>query len=409
MSSYFKNKSLKQLYFSIFILLLPIQLGKHFWPEWSLVQGVRLDYLSPTIYLTDILTVPFVFLLLKDLVTKRTRWTGMSVGLIILLFINSALAVNPQVVLMTGVKLLQVASVIYFIKVKKLDFKKDFVVPILISSIFVSLIAIFQFTSKSALGGVFYFLGERNFNIQTPGIALVNIAGVDYLRAYSVFSHPNSLAGFLGVVLIAGAGYLKHRDQLIRIGLAIILLALVLTFSKSAILALVTVTIIGFTKFPKCVNRCAVAFAFILSLLMFVSLNYMHTTGIEFLDKRILLNTACLKLFLTSPLYGVGVNNFVLHVSSYTKNVGYWFVQPVHNAYLSILTETGVVGFLLMADYLLSVGNSIRNNKVFILIFIFILITSLTDHYWITLQQNILLLGVLLGFFTKTDNIKYDS
>ena len=30
--------------FLVLILFLPSQLGKHWWPEWSLVDGVRVDY-----------------------------------------------------------------------------------------------------------------------------------------------------------------------------------------------------------------------------------------------------------------------------------------------------------------------------------------------------------------------------
>src|SRR5438045_3586285 len=50
------------LFFYLLFLFLPTQFGKHFWPEFSFVYGLRLDYLSPTIYLTDILTIIiFVF------------------------------------------------------------------------------------------------------------------------------------------------------------------------------------------------------------------------------------------------------------------------------------------------------------------------------------------------------------
>ena len=51
---------LLQILYLIFVFLLPTQLGKHFFPPYSYLNGVRVDYLSPTIYLTDIL----VFLLL---------------------------------------------------------------------------------------------------------------------------------------------------------------------------------------------------------------------------------------------------------------------------------------------------------------------------------------------------------
>ena len=46
---------LHKTFFYLLIIFLPTQLGKHFWPDWTMVLGLRLDYLSPTLYLTDIL------------------------------------------------------------------------------------------------------------------------------------------------------------------------------------------------------------------------------------------------------------------------------------------------------------------------------------------------------------------
>src|ERR1035437_5543578 len=48
-----QNKILYSLFY-LLILFLPTQFGKHFWPNSSFVFGLRLDYLSPTVYLTDI-------------------------------------------------------------------------------------------------------------------------------------------------------------------------------------------------------------------------------------------------------------------------------------------------------------------------------------------------------------------
>src|SRR3989344_9415701 len=50
------------LFFYLLILFLPTQLGRHFWPNFSFVSGIRIDYLSPTLYATDIfILLIFVF------------------------------------------------------------------------------------------------------------------------------------------------------------------------------------------------------------------------------------------------------------------------------------------------------------------------------------------------------------
>jgi len=61
---------MQQVLFSLLLVFLPTQLGLHFWPGWALVLGRRLDYLSPTLYVTDIL---IVFLLIRWVFEKRKK------------------------------------------------------------------------------------------------------------------------------------------------------------------------------------------------------------------------------------------------------------------------------------------------------------------------------------------------
>ena len=44
----------------LFLFLLPTQLGKHFFLPFSYILGVRVDYLAPTVYLTDIIILLLV-------------------------------------------------------------------------------------------------------------------------------------------------------------------------------------------------------------------------------------------------------------------------------------------------------------------------------------------------------------
>ena len=50
------------LLLALIIFLMPTQLGLHFWPLSSLVYGIRVDYLAPTIYFLDILLILFLSL-----------------------------------------------------------------------------------------------------------------------------------------------------------------------------------------------------------------------------------------------------------------------------------------------------------------------------------------------------------
>jgi O-antigen ligase len=64
------------------------------------------------------------------------------------------------------------------------------------------------------------------------------------------------------------------------------------------------------------------------------------------------------QLFVDDPLTGVGVDNFPMAIGIMRvaeSRVPYW--QAPHNAYLQVLTETGVFG---MAAFLLLIGTSLR-------------------------------------------------
>src|ERR1035437_10261792 len=67
--------NLSAIFFYLLVLFLPTQLGKHFWPNFSYVYGIRIDYLSPTLYFTDLLVIGLIlFWVLEVLINaKGTR------------------------------------------------------------------------------------------------------------------------------------------------------------------------------------------------------------------------------------------------------------------------------------------------------------------------------------------------
>ena len=56
---------LEKIFLIGFLVTIPTQLGLHFWPEWSKVAGIRVDYLSPVLYLTDIFWTGWVVLKIR--------------------------------------------------------------------------------------------------------------------------------------------------------------------------------------------------------------------------------------------------------------------------------------------------------------------------------------------------------
>ena len=397
----------------LLIFLLPTQLAIHFWPNFAFVFGIRVDYLAPAIYLTDII---FVYLFVSWL--GRAGWGILwkSIGkhkvFLILLFIfaliNCTLSPSFTVSFIKWIKLIEVSSFAFYVWARKDIFESRGVLNVLFGSlVFFSLIGILQFVNSGTLGGIFYYLGERSFNILTPGIALGQIAGSSFLRAYSTFPHPNALSGYIVAALLILFGRYFFKPTLVKtVGVGIIIAAFVLTISLSAfvglVFCLITYLIIN-KKIIKKINATPLLLTFFgLSLCLSVFSKTLLNSQINFsqnVGQRIELANTAGKLLTDNFLFGSGLNAFIIDsvglVGQYSTT---WLLQPVHNIYLLAISETGIIGGLVIYSLLfVFLTRTHKSNRWGFLTIIFVMVTGLFDHYWFTLQQNLLLLGFLIG------------
>ena len=70
------------------VLFLPTQLGKHFWPNFSYIYSLKIDYLSPTLYFWDLL-VPA---LLVVWITKKPKVNTLALNLFLFFLFTQALS-----------------------------------------------------------------------------------------------------------------------------------------------------------------------------------------------------------------------------------------------------------------------------------------------------------------------------
>ena len=94
------------------------------------------------------------------------------------------------------------------------------------------------------------------------------------------------------------------------------------------------------------------------------------------------------------------LNNFIVELpkTSMTPSV-IWWLQPVHNIFLLVLAEGGLVGLLLFVTLFYKAFSSslyLKRNYLTIALIV-IVVTGSVDHYWLTLQQNQLLFSIILG------------
>jgi O-antigen ligase len=413
-------KKIREFLLWSFFLFLPTQLGYHFWPEEAYVWGLRLDFLSPTIYLTDLLILALVLFswpLLKKWLKKewKNKTKILNLGLVLaFLVLNIIFSSRPLVSFYRFLRLGEFSFLVFFLKRFQFSLWPQ---ALLLGNLVSSFLAWGQVFKGGSLGGIFWWLGERSFNLATPGIALAQIGDHLLLRPYATFSHPNSLAGFLLVSLLLLWGARERFKNKIFFNLVFFFLSLTLflTFSFAAYLGAGLALIIFLWQkwrqksglLPK-IGVGAMLLLYIIAILFSVKAGLVEQKS---LNERLVLAQNALVLIKKRPLLGVGLGNFIPAQAEtlpfLRQDVN--LLQPVHNIYLLIASETGFIGLLVFITMAVKIfwraGNVPLHYRAYaIRPYLLILFLGLFDHYWLTLPQNFLLFAVVLGFINTEKN-----
>ncbi len=432
LSQYRSKMSISFLESALFFLLvvfLPTQFGKHFWPSFSIVAGLRIDYLSPTLYFTDILLgiLFIIFLmrlfsqrrileLLKSLL-KQKKQSIIYSTICIFLLLNIYYSSKPQAGLYGLLRLLEYLFFSYAV-VSMVVRKKSLILykGLAIAVIFQSFLAIGQFLHQGSLNGLFYYVGERTFTSGTPGIANASIDGALLLRPYGTMPHPNALGGFFLVsLLLLLNAYVQEKRKIIIIAILVSFPAFFLTLSRSAFLAGTVVSVVILYKLgserkltKRLLSRVSLLFWLPISL-SFVSLHQILFPRIleftfhgEDVQQRLSLTQAAFAMIKDNIFVGVGLKNFLIALPYYQSQLsGQIFIQPVHNIYLLIVSELGMFLSIFILFLFLTFLQRLKRNRVSsinIALIIAVLIIGLLDHYILTTQQGGLLLSLIMGY-----------
>ncbi|OGK52428.1 hypothetical protein A2970_01220 [Candidatus Roizmanbacteria bacterium RIFCSPLOWO2_01_FULL_44_13] len=379
------------LFFTL-ILLLPTQLGRHFFFPFSYLAGVRVDYLSPTLYLIDIVIFLLALFNIKAVFKFFSeKISGFFFGLLTL---NIIFAQSWPLALYGSVRIIEFLIIIALGK-KMLSYLNEKLLLIgFLSGAFIELmLSILQFVFKRSIQGPFYFIGERLFSLATPGIAKTTFSGIEFLRPYGSFSHPNSMAGFYLLVYF----FVLTRKSLDRYLWLKYLLLLVSTclifisFSKAAILTFLLLNVL-YLFFSGRKNFCRVCVAARIVVMFFVASIFLLAQGDPLTaPKRLELIGNAVEIIKKYPLFGVGLNNYLLEQTSFASKFPLFFNQPVHNIFLLLVGEAGIV----LTGFILYFFRKLFPSSIFLLLAV--VVTGLFDHYWLTLVQNFLLMGVVFS------------
>jgi O-antigen ligase len=234
--------------------------------------------------------------------------------------------------------------------------------------------------------GLAFFVGS-NEAAERFGALIGDQASYDYRRAQGTFGHPNTFALYLLLVLpIFAAIGLVTRSRLIRtlavcvamagaIGLASTLSRTGWTlFAVQLVMLLAGLCVLGLLQAHRAIGIGVVTvLAASLALLpLYARIESRFTDDFrESLEFRMTHDRIALEIWDHSPLTGIGLNNYSDHLARYgleevntmieLGSEAMWalhlrFLAWVHNIYLLMLAETGLLG---LTGYLLFIGGAL--------------------------------------------------
>lgn len=265
-------------------------------------------------------------------------------------------------------------------------------------------------------------LGIAAKDVATSGVAVVESGDERLMRAYGTFPHPNIFGGYVafGIVALAWlARFVENRRQLVGALLASSLLGatLIVTFSRSAWLGLFLafLVLMGLMLWQRRIPpRRALPIMALGLASIFSTLVVFHTQVFSRFDTTQRLEIISLEerasqyqtfsdVFLESPLLGVGPGAYTFILERLDSGHPVWSYQPIHNVYLLILAELGLVGIIALGYTLFRINPFAnaplaRGGTLFAITASVLLFTvGLFDHYLWTLWPGLALTALAVG------------
>lgn len=242
----------------------------------------------------------------------------------------------------------------------------------------------------------------------TAGVAVIETSAGRLLRAYGPFSHPNVFGGFLAVGLILSVlldAKLSSRLRWLNAAISAFLAAtLVITFSRSAFLGLAFgLAVLAWQERKRLLkNRAAIALVVgcLLAAVWFRGPLLSRADESNRLEQKSVAERVgqygeFLTVFRQNPWLGSGTSAYTAALGTVFPERASFDLQPIHNAFLLILAEQGILGFV---AWVWLGWNLIRpDSRRFILPVAALLPIALLDHYLWSGWAGLALFAVVFG------------
>jgi len=286
---------------------------------------------------------------------------------------------------------------------------------LIVQFIIQAVIGLWQFIVGRSIGAD--FLGESVLLKHAYTSSWIDLEGKAYLRAYGTFAHPNIFGIFLLLLLMyflfsqtSDITRRIHSNSPIRLLISFLIsIIIVITLSRTAIvLAFLAWVIFAFSMIKYTANSFN---SLIISPPGFIVERFLQlfSEGRVSLTDRVELLKISAKMIKENPFTGVGFGRFVVAMGPDTPwSFGRSLFEPVHNIYMLILSEHGVIaGSFLIIYLLILIINSFRSvamsgKKNYILSGLLLILTislffvGFIDHFLITLPQGVGLLSIFI-------------
>lgn len=307
---------------------------------------------------------------------QKDVWMGMIVFLLVL---ASAATSFPTGTWQWWVQILLLGFFSWSIIISRVD-AREFLAWNVIALVPHALLAIQQGITQQVIGTK--WLGIAPQLPETRGVAVVEVNGIRHLRAYGGMPYPNILGGWLALGLPVSL-WLTYRNKFWIFISCLFTVALILTHSRSAWIACVTLLVILAWRWRKSLPSKRLLLLVLCSLFTVLLWQWpMLTTRISgegrlealSISERVSGVQTGFAVFFEHPWFGIGRDAFAKTYAVYSLP---------HNIFLLAFAETGIVGmtgtvFLLVFTFR-SVSSDQRKRFV---VAIPLIIIAMVDHYF---------------------------
>ena len=463
-------KSIIEFFLYLYIFLLPWQ-ARIIWFQGRINEGPW-EYGTMSFYFSEfilfiLLLSSFVFIILTQEKEKGSKFNFFSLNLylfaiIVLSFVSTFWAYNQSLAFYNFIKLLEGMGLLAILLKVPLRYKRV-ALSFVFSAFFQASLAFWQFLNQSVWGNK--WLGMSSQYPYQGGVSVIEDYFGRWLRAYGTLPHPNILGGFLSIALLLLLGlFFVSRERRERILYLLFFPPLVsglfVTFSRGSwlgfILALFYLSYLIFWKgqnqrlktilgnFILIGLTIGALFSIFFKEQLFTRLQGRAPLEVRSEEERMIYFFQAKEIiksnFLNKRYWyrGEGIGNYTLAIyKKIDSRLPSWRYQPVHNLFILIWAELGIIGFFIFLIFFYNIFRKIRKGRwvsqiEFIIslgkiktqeivlfsqkfdqwfiisssILLFIGFVSLFDHYFWTLYFGVILFWLSLGLWLR--NFKAD-